>query len=102
MGKINKIRNVTVNGKKYKIKWQAPEDSYFLNYKNKRKYIPTLGLCDWEEKTIYINPNQSEIEVFRTILHELAHAYNPKWSEKKVERFERELDKLFKKIGIKF
>ncbi len=101
---MRKIRSIIVNGKEYKIKWQTLEQSYIIlqnEDKRKRKYIDTLGLLDEDEKTIYVNPNQSDKEKFLTIIHELCHVYNPTWTEEKVVKYEQEFNALINKLNIK-
>lgn len=99
---MKKIRSTIINGKEYSIKWTDLEQSYFLDTKKrKRYYTDTLGLIDYDTKTIYINPNQSKKEQFSTLIHELCHAYNPKWGEKRVLQFEQEFNDLLSKLDVK-
>lgn len=50
-----------------------------------------LGLCDWENKIIFLSKNQSDDEKFSTLVHEVAHAWlifcglDQKMSESEVE-----------------
>ena len=46
------------------------------------------GLCDYEAKTIWINPKQGKAEARRTLIHEILHATCDALTEAYVERFE--------------
>jgi Mg2+/Co2+ transporter CorC len=49
------------------------------------KVIITRGECDIEDKTIYINPKQSDKQKLITAIHESLHYIFPKHTEHKVE-----------------
>jgi len=50
-----------------------------------------LGMCDFENKCIFINPNQSSIDVCYTLAHEILHASVPDLVEEAVLRYENAL-----------
>lgn len=78
------MKSIDVNDQTYEIKIvkQVP--------KNKKD---VLGLCDWENKVIYINGRQSAKGLFRTLVHEVLHAfefeYNLKLKHKHIYVLER-------------
>lgn len=43
-----------------------------------------FGLCNYENRTIYIHPAQGKKEHLDTVIHELLHFYLPKLKEKTV------------------
>lgn len=64
------------------------------------------GLVDFNKRTIYLNPEQSPIEMKKTILHEMCHLYAEKYSfsqsEKSMAQLEAILyDSLYTKVKPK-
>lgn len=59
-----------------------------------------LGRCDPNTKQIIINPNQSDTELFKTLLHEIAHAmsfeHDINLTESQVQKLELALYRLIK------
>mgnify|MGYP001615717316 CR=1 FL=1 len=102
MGKPRKIRNAIIKNQKWLIKWQKLQEGYIIGKGKKREYVATLGLCDWEDKTIYINPRQSEKEYLLTLLHEACHSLFRKSSEKTIARIEKELGDILWRAGCRF
>jgi Zn-dependent peptidase ImmA (M78 family) len=58
--------SITILGRKYKIK-QGKNLAYLGQ--------PCLGLCDNENKIIYLEKNQSDHVKKETLIHEVAHAF---------------------------
>ena len=55
-------RSIDILGSKWKIKRQKTEDEDYW------------GLCEHEEKTIYIHPDCPKDQLDQVLLHELGHA----------------------------
>ena len=50
-----------------------------------------LGLCDYDNKTIYISTEQKDKDMTDTLIHEMTHALFPHLSEKRVPEAAREI-----------
>jgi len=66
---------------------------------------PVYGLVDFNKRTIYLNPEQSPVEIKKTILHEICHLYAEKFGfsqeEKTMDKMETILyDSLYTKKKI--
>ncbi len=59
-------KQLTILGRVVKIKQGAG-----LMYQNQ----PCLGLCNYDEKTIYLEKNQDEPMKYETLCHEAAHFF---------------------------
>ena len=62
--------------KGYKSEFHVGEETYTLKFVKK---IPggnaaDIGLCDPEERTIYVKKGLSKALMFRTVVHELLHS----------------------------
>jgi hypothetical protein len=59
------------------------------------------GLCDYEEKAIYINPKQSDKERLITACHESTHYLFPSLTEKKVEEYGCLIGEVLWRLGYR-
>ena len=55
--------------------------------------IEEWGLCDWDEKTLYIRKSLSERNKVTTIIHECIHYLYPNFEEETVLCIERDVFK---------
>ena len=60
-----------------------------------------LGLCDNEDKTLYINPKQSDRQMLITGIHEAHHYIFPEHSERKVDRDSLLIADVLWKLGYR-
>jgi len=58
--------SILIMGRKVKIK-----QGFNLVYHD----VPVLGLCDYDNKTIYIEKNQTQEQKIDTLVHELGHYF---------------------------
>ena len=70
-----KIVKKTINGKSWKI---------LFGHAGKTKKVDNDGICDYEKKTIFINPKSQRI-LLNVLSHELLHARFPDLDEDCVE-----------------
>ena len=60
----------------------------------------TLGLCDFDEKIIYVKEDQEPDMIFGTVIHELGHAmeheYKIRISHKAIYQLDEAITQLFK------
>ena len=68
------------------------------------KHIPPtdlLGLCDRDDRILYINMRQCDKQVLITTLHEALHYIHPEYTEEKVEEDSVFLGKIAWKMGFR-
>ena len=46
--------------------------------------VDAVGIADYENKTILIDPTQNPYDYLNTLVHELLHHLNPSWTETKI------------------
>jgi hypothetical protein len=64
-----------------------------------KEHHPAEGLCDYENKTLYIPVSAKELTDLDTIIHESLHASIPQLCEYTITRSATEISKLLWKLG---
>lgn len=77
---MKKSGRVRIRGKWWKI-----EIKKLAPVKQAGRWLPLHGLCNYVERTIYLNP---QFDMHTTLLHEVTHACQPDLDEITVEQIE--------------
>jgi len=85
---MNHIKSATINGKKWKWKWE-PID----------KEDKAVGLCYKTEHEIVIDSNLRGKLMLSAIIHETGHAADGEASEQEVERLETAIADVLWRVG---
>jgi hypothetical protein len=71
------------------------------------KEIPTkkteevVGLCDFDNSTIFCSNEATGLDKLDTLIHELTHALKSKWTDKEVVVFSKDVAAALWKIGYR-
>jgi hypothetical protein len=79
-------KKITIRGKKWTIKLQRPPVKKLFD-----------GLCDYDEKIIYIHPNATA-GITATLIHEILHACLPDLNEESILECEAAIAEGLKKL----
>jgi hypothetical protein len=83
---MRRIRSAVVNGARWHVEWDRCDDDY--------------GECDWEGKTITINPALDPVATVDTAIHEYLHARLPDLSEDSINQIGTELSEFLRRLEM--